>query len=392
MADRQQSPKRRIRALDILKGAIMVIMVLDHVRDFFHFDVHYFGPADPIRSSLPLFFTRWITHFCAPTFVLLSGASIAFVASRKSVADTRFFLLTRGFWLMFCDAIIVSFLWFFNPGFDLFLLGVIWAIGLSMVCSAFTFRMNTRSLLGLALAIGIGHHTLDALNIDTPGLAYAILHQQTRISFSSFTIATPYPLLPWLGVMWGGIALGRSYLEMEAKNRLKWMRIVGWTVTLAFVLIRGFDGYGNTNHWSAQATWTGTILDVLNPHKYPPSLAYLTMTLGPALLALTLLERTDNRVSRWLEVYGKVPFFFYLLHLLVIHLLAIPAAAAQGFGWDAMVLDVFVSLDDNLKGYGFSLVTTYLIWIVLVLALHPPCKWWMNYKRAHPDMWWLSYL
>ena len=231
-----------------------------------------------------------------------------------------------------------------------------------------------------------------ALDNDPPGLAYAILHQQTRISFSSFTIATPYPLLPWLGVMWGGIALGRSYLEMEAKNRLKWMRIVGWTVTLAFVLIRGFDGYGNTNHWSAQATWTGTILDVLNPHKYPPSLAYLTMTLGPALLALTLLERTDNRVSRWLEVYGKVPFFFYLLHLLVIHLLAIPAAAAQGFGWDAMVLDVFVSLDDNLKGYGFSLVTTYLIWIVLVLALHPPCKWWMNYKRAHPDMWWLSYL
>ncbi len=392
MANRLPPPKPRIRSLDVLKGAIMVIMVLDHVRDFFHVDVHFFDPTDPVRSSLPVFFTRWITHFCAPTFVLLSGASIAFVASRKSPADTRFFLLSRGFWLMFCDAIIVSFLWFFNPGFDLFLFGVIWVIGLAMVCSAFTFRMGTRSLLGLALTIGIGHHTLDALNSDTPSLAYAILHQQSRINFGSFSIATPYPLLPWLGVMWGGIVLGRSYLQLEAKSRLQWLRGAGFAMVAAFVLIRGFDGYGNTNHWDVQGTWSGTLMDFLNPQKYPPSLAYLTMTLGPAMLTLSVLEGAQNRISQWLEVFGRVPFFFYLLHLLVIHLLAIPAAAAQGFGWDAMVLDVFVSYDNGLRGYGFSLATTCLIWIAIVVALYRPCKWWMHYKKAHPERWWLSYL
>ena len=384
--------KRRFESLDILKGLVMVIMVLDHVRDFFHVDVHNFAPTDPVLSNLPIFFTRWITHFCAPTFVFLSGASIAFIASRKTSSQTRAFLLSRGVWLMFCDAVVVSFLWLFNFDFDLFILGVIWVIGLAMVCSAFVFSINTRTLLGLTLAIALGHHALDPLNHDNPTLIHAVLHQRWKFEFGFGAIAVAYPLLPWLGVMWGGIVLGRACLTMPIEERLSWLKRWGLTLTVGFVVVRLWNGYGNANHWEIQPTHSGTLIDFFNPAKYPPSLAYLAMTLGPALLILSQLENVSNRVAQWLMVFGKVPFFFYLIHILVIHLLAIPLAAFQGFGWDAMFLDEFVAIDDSLQGYGFSLLGTYLLWIGVVVLLYRPSRWWMNYKKKHPEKAWLSYL
>lgn len=384
--------KRRFESLDILKGLVMVIMVLDHVRDFFHADVHSFDPADPILSNIPIFFTRWITHFCAPTFVFLSGASIAFVASRKTTSETRAFLLSRGCWLMFCDAFIVSFLWLFDLDFDLFILGVIWVIGLAMVCSSFVFKLDSRILLGLALAIVVGHHSFDFLNHDNPSLLHAVLHQLWRFEFDFGSVAVPYPLFPWLGVMWGGIVLGRSCLTMPVHERLRWLKRWGMTLTVGFVVVRLWSGYGNSNPWEIQPTHSGTFIDFFNPEKYPPSLAYLAMTLGPAMLVLTKLENVKNRISQWLMVFGKVPFFFYLVHLLAIHVLAIPVAAYQGFGWDAMFLDEFVSLDESLLGYGFSLLGTYLIWAMLVVLLYHPSRWWMIYKRNHPEKIWLSYL
>ncbi len=384
--------KRRFESLDILKGLVMVIMVLDHVRDFFHADVHNFDPANPILSNIPVFFTRWITHFCAPTFILLSGASIAFIASRKATSETRLFLLSRGFWLMFCDIFIVSFLWLFNLNFDLFILGVIWVIGLSMVCSAFVFKFDSRILLGLALAIILGHHSLDLLNHDNPSMLYALLHQQWKFEFDFGSVAVAYPLLPWMGVMWGGIVLGRSYLIMSVDKRVNWLKWMGITLTFGFFVVRLLSGYGNSNPWQTQPTYSGTLIDFFNPSKYPPSLAYLAMTLGPSIIILTQLENVKNKIYQFLMVFGKVPFFFYLLHLLVIHVLAIPIAAYQGFGWDAMFLNEFVSLDESLCGYGFSLLGTYLIWVILILLLYYPSWWWMTYKRNHPNNKWLSYL
>ena len=384
--------KRRFESLDILKGLVMVIMVLDHVRDFFHADVHTFDPADPILSNIPVFFTRWITHFCAPTFVFLSGASIAFIASRKTTSETRAFLLSRGCWLMFCDAFIVSFLWLFDLDFDLFILGVIWVIGLAMVCSAFVFKLNSRILLGLALAIVVGHHSLDFLNHDNPSLLHALLHQLWKFEFGFGAVFVAYPLLPWLGVMWGGIVLGRSCLTMPVDERLRWMKRWGITLTVGFVFVRLWSGYGNSDPWEIHQTHSGTLIDFFNPSKYPPSLAYLAMTLGPSMLILTQIENVKNQISQWLMVFGKVPFFFYLIHLLAIHVFAIPIAAYQGFGWDAMFLDEFVSLDESLSGYGFSLLGTYLIWAMLVVLLYRPSRWWMTYKRNHPEKIWLSYL
>ena len=370
----------------------MVIMVLDHVRDFFHADVHNFDPADPILSNIPVFLTRWVTHFCAPTFVLLSGASIAFVASRKTTSETRYFLLSRGCWLMFCDALIVSFLWLFDLDFDLFILGVIWVIGFAMICSAFLFKLDSRILLGLSLAIVVGHHALDFLNHDNPSLLHAVLHQQWRFELDFGSVAVAYPLFPWLGVMLGGIVLGRSCLKMPVDERLMWLKCWGIILTVGFVVVRLWNGYGNSNPWEIQPTLSGTFIDFFNPTKYPPSLTYLAMTLGPSILILTQLENVKNKISQWLMVFGKVPFFFYIVHLFVIHVLAIPIAALQGFGWSAMFLDEFVALDESLRGYGFSLSGTYLIWAILVILLYRPSRWWMIYKKNHPEKTWLSYL
>ena len=384
--------KRRIESLDILKGLVMVIMVLDHVRDFFHVDVHNFAPTDPILSNLPIFFTRWITHFCAPTFVFLSGASIAFIASRKTASQTRAFLLSRGVWLMFCDAAVVSFLWLFDVDFELFILGVIWVIGLAMVCSAFVFRLDTRTLMVLALVIALGHHALDPLNHDNPTLFHALLHQRWKFEYGFGAIAVAYPLLPWLGVMWGGIVLGRACLTMPVEERLSSLKRWGLILTLGFVVVRLWNGYGNSDLWETQPTHSDTLIDFFYPAKYPPSLAYLAMTLGPALLILSQLENVSNRIVQWLMVFGKVPFFFYLIHILVIHLLAIPVAAFQGFGWGAMFLDEFVAVDDSLQGYGFSLLGTYVIWAGVVVLLYRPSRWWMHYKKNNPEKVWLSYL
>ncbi len=387
-----QEKKRRFESLDILKGLVMIIMVLDHVRDFFHADVHIFDPADPIHSNIPVFFTRWITHFCAPIFVFLSGASIAFIASRKTTLETRKFLLSRGCWLMFCDAFIVSFLWLFDLDFDLFILGVIWVIGLAMVCSAFVFKLDSRVLILLAIAIVVGHHSLDFLNHNNPSLIHALLHQQWRFDYDFGTVAVAYPLLPWLGVMWGGIVLGRSYMLMHENERLRLLKQWGFTLTFGYAIVRVWNGYGNSDPWVIQATNSGTLIDFFNPAKYPPSLAYLAMTLGPAMLILSQLENVKNQIYQWIMVFGKVPFFFYLIHLLTIHVLAIPIAAYQGFGWDAMFLDEFVSLDESLRGYGFSLLGTYLIWVILIVILYRPSRWWMLYKKNHPEKTWLSYL
>ena len=384
--------KPRFESLDILKGLVMVIMVLDHVRDFFHLDVHVFAPDDPVLSNVPVFFTRWITHFCAPTFVFLSGASIAFVASRKSMAATQKFLLTRGVWLMFCDAFIVSFLWLFDVDLDLLILGVIWVIGLAMVCSSFVLKLDSRVLLGLALAIIIGHHAFDHVNPGNPSVLHALLHRQWVFEFGFGRVAVAYPLFPWLGVMWAGMVLGKSCLCLRLDERLWWLKRWGLVLTVGFVIVRLCGGYGNSNFWEIQSTLSGTFVDFFNPAKYPPSLSYLAMTLGPSMLLLSQFEGLQNRFAKWLMVFGKVPFFFYLVHLLAIHLLAIPVAAYQGFGWDAMFLDEFVTMDDSLTGYGCSLLGVYLIWAMIVVLLYGPSRWWMMYKRSHPEKAWLSYL
>ena len=186
--------------------------------------------------------------------------------------------------------------------------------------------------------------------------------------------------------------MGRSCLTMPVDERLRWMKRWGITLTVGFVVVRLWSGYGNSDPWEIHPTHSGTLIDFFSPSKYPPSLAYLAMTLGPSMLILTQIENVKNQISQWLMVFGKVPFFFYLIHLLAIHVFAIPIAAYQGFGWDAMFLDEFVSLDESLSGYGFSLLGTYLIWAMLVVLLYRPSRWWMTYKRNHPEKIWLSYL
>ena len=380
----------RVVSLDILKGIVMVVMVLDHVRDFFHADAHFFDPCDPELSSPAIFFTRWITHYCAPVFVLLSGASIALIQARKGNAETRRFLLTRGLWLMFCDAVIVSFLWMFNPAFPMMILGVIWVIGLAMVLSAGVIQWSSRWLMMLAAVVLLGHNALDASEGIDSSFLYSLLHQFHPTFFGDLKVLVAYPLLPWVGIMWVGIVLGRMHLNPKPLLNAQ-LRKAGGLMALGFFLIRGVNLYGNAFPWMQQADFAGTAMDFLNPEKYPPSLAYCLMTLGPALILLSFLD-TRTKWAEYLMVFGRVPFFFYLVHLLLIHVLAWGLSVIQGFGWDAMILDEFVTRSPKLTGYGLGLLGVYGVWISAVVALYRPSRFWMNYKKNNPEKWWLSYL
>jgi uncharacterized membrane protein len=383
---------QRIHSLDILKGAIMIIMALDHVRDYFHADAFLFDPGDPIQSNGAIFFTRFITHYCAPIFVLLSGASIALVHAKKGTAFTRGFLLKRGLWLMFADVVLVNLCWTFNPTLPFMLLGVVWAIGLSMLFVPFILKAKPIHQAALGAAIIVFHNMLDSIAIQE--FWWAILHRSFDVAvYDGHRFLLGYPLLPWVGVMFVGVALGSLYNpSFDSQLRKKVLFRAGITLSVFFFIIRFNNGYGNANPWEYYDDLSGTLIAFFNPLKYPPSFAYACMTLGPAFIILSTLEGSMNGVKEFCRVFGKVPFAYYLAHIFLIHLLAMAYAYMTGHGWRVFVLDNWVTMSDSLKGYGTSLLGVYTVWVVTVALLYPVSKWYGTYKATHKHYWWLSYL
>jgi uncharacterized membrane protein len=387
--------RQRIQSIDLLRGAIMIVMALDHTRDFISYgnsidqDPLDFGTTTPI-----LFLTRWITHFCAPTFVFLSGTSI-FLNSLKGKTKNQLcvFLITRGVWLMLIDMFLIQLLWDFV--FDAFFLQVIWAIGLCMVLLAFLQYLPYRILIAIGLVIVFGHNLLDGITVDSPywkSLLWSIVHVRREFPVNPhFFIMVAYPFLPWLGVMILGYAAGKLYTpSFSAAKRQSILKITGLVCIILFVAIRWTNAYGDMQLWSKQKSTFFTILDFVKTTKYPPSLLFTLMTLGPALIFLAYAENIRGTIKNKIIVFGKVPFFYYVLHVLLIHTIAWSIFFARGHSWSE--LSFYHGRDGSMPyGSGYSLGIVYLIWILVIIILYFPCRWYSRYKSTHRN-WWLSYI
>jgi uncharacterized membrane protein len=397
---KQPSPSlhktHRVESIDLLRGWVMVIMALDHVRDYFHADAFLYDPTDLTKTSVLLFFTRWITHFCAPAFMFLSGTSAFLVGQRKGKKALSRFLLTRGLWLIFLELTVVNFGWFFEPSFPMVAFLVIWALGVSMIALAALIWLPLSFILVFSIVLIAGHHLLDGINVPGNGidaLAWAMLHKLQGFQFLDRTVFVAYPIIPWIGVMSLGYCLGQLYTkEYDAAKRKRILLWSGIISIIVFVVLRYTNVHGNPFPWAVQERPGFTVLSFLNTTKYPPSLLYLLMTLGPSLIFLAFTERSAGWLADKIKTIGRVPMFYYLVHLYLIHLGAMLAAELSGFGWQSMILDNWISFDSELAGYGFSLSVTYAIWLSIVIVLYFLCRWYDGYKREHSEKWWLSYL
>jgi uncharacterized membrane protein len=385
--------QHRIASLDLLKGIVMVVMALDHVRDYFHAPAFFYDPNDPTLTSLPIFFTRWVTNFCAPVFCFLAGTSAFLVGMRKSKKELSSFLLKRGAWLIFIEMTIVNFGWYFDIHFHSPGLLVIWSLGISMIVLAALIHLPQKAIVVFSILLIFGHNLLDEIHF--PGnYLWAILHEEAMFKYSeTFRLYIAYPIVPWIAVMSLGYCFGSLYNRaFDTVKRKKILLIIGCSAVVLFFILRGLNVYGNPSQWVQYDTWWQTLISFLAPAKYPPSLLYLLMTLGPALLFLAMAENTKGWLVRYFSTFGRVPFFYYILHLYLIHILALVAASITGFGWQIMILPDWIGYVPALKGYGFPLWVVYGIWVTVILLLYPFCRKFDSYKSRHKEKWWLSYL
>ena len=390
----KKTNNNRISSIDTLRGIVMVLMVLDHVRMYFHKDAFMFNPADLSQSKVILFWTRFITHFCAPIFVFLAGTSAFFVSQRKRKKETSFWLLKRGIWLVLAEITIIKLAWTFQLDYNTIVLQVIWVLGIGMMLLAAFIHFPKRIMIITSLLVVFGHNILDSFPIfDTTNYMYVFLHKLAILNINDMTVFAAYPLIPWVFLMPLGYYLGELYhKKYSKKHRKEILLYIGAICIALFLLLRGFTNYGDPNLWSEQSTLGLTVASFFNASKYPPSLLYLLITIGPSLLFLGLFENWNNKLSNKLEIIGRVPMFFYILHLYVIHLLALIAALVTGFDSSSMIIDLWVTMQKSLKGYGFNLLATYIIWLFVTISLYPLCEKYNEYKTNNRTKWWLSYL
>tara|TARA_R110002167_G_scaffold40414_1_gene124280 strand:- start:5762 stop:6946 length:1185 start_codon:yes stop_codon:yes gene_type:complete len=387
----------RIESIDILRGMVMVIMALDHVRDYFHYGSFFIDPTNLDTTTPMLFFTRFITHFCAPVFVFLAGTSAFLYGNKKTKNELFKFLFTRGIWLIFLEIAVNNLIWKFDISYSRLILQVIWAIGFSMISLSFLIYLSRKSLLIIGSIIIVGHNALDGIVMSGTGfksVVWYLLHQKSFVPLGDGNdIGVFYPVLPWIGLMVLGYCFGEFYQkDFDVNVRKKWLLRLGFGAIALFFVLRGINIYGDLVPWTLQDTSTKTILSFFNVTKYPPSLAFVLITMGPSLLFLYGIETVKNKLTDFFLVFGRVPFFFYFLHVLVIHVLAIMGILIFGGNWRDMILTAEVFANAKFINYGYSLWVVYLVWIAVVLLFYPFCKKYMIYKANNKDKWWLSYL
>jgi uncharacterized membrane protein len=385
--------KYRIESIDLLKGLVMVIMALDHTRDYFHFSAFYFDPTDPSQSTLPIFFTRFITHFCAPAFSFLAGMSAFMVGRRKSKSELSAFLFKRGLWLIFIELTIVNFAWYFDVAFRNPGLLTIWALGISMIVLAALIHLPMKFILWLSIIIIAGHNLLDTVHFNGNPF-WAMFHEFGLFPFSKeYLFIVGYPIVPWLAVMSLGYYFGTFYTaDYDGAKRRKLFNIIGLSALGLFVVLRITNLYGDAYLFTDYPSLTKDLISFLNPSKYPPSFLYLLMTLGFTLVFLANAENLKGKVVSFFTTFGRVPFFYYIIHLYAIHLVAMVYAQLAGFGWDKLILEGWITELPRMKGYGVSIAWVYIIWAGIILLLYPFCKWFDAYKQSHKEKEWLSYL
>lgn len=388
-------PGYRIRSIDIVRGIIMVIMALDHTRDILHKGSITNNPLDLTVTTPALFFTRWITHICAPGFVFLAGLSAFLFGKKYDTGKLRSFLISRGIFLIIVDAVLMSFILSLNPSYGMIVLSVLWAIGISMIVLGFLCKLPVKIiLLAGILIIGL-HHLVNPVVSNTgtfTGVAQAFtLSIPSVISLSKgHLLLVAYSFLPWTGVMLLGYGFGKLFsTDYTPAVRIKILLFAGLSFIVLFILLRWLNFYGDLIPWSVQKSYLFTILYFLNTNKYPPSLLFVLMTLGLVLLGLAFSENVKGRIANFLMVYGRVPFFYYLIHFFIIRLASVILFYAQGFISTQINTPPFFFHPEE---YGLRLRYVYLVWITVVILMFPLCKFYGRYKKAHPEIKWLKYL
>jgi uncharacterized membrane protein len=389
--------KKRVESIDIVRGAVMIIMALDHTRHWFHHDAYMYEPTDLSRTNIFLFFTRFITHYCAPVFIFLAGISAYLNGVKKTKKELAFYLITRGLWLIFVEFAIISLGNTFNLSFPFITLQVIWAIGICMIVLAGLIYLNRSLILGIAIVLIAGHNLLDSFHVNGTGpLAFfwSVLHEPKEFIWGSTTVFVLFPVLPWIGVMALGYYMGTIFHSgFDPETRKKLLLYIGTSAVILFFILRTFNIYGDPFNWKVQDSPGFSFLSILNVTKYPPSLLYNLITIGPAMILLALLDgRPLNSFTRRVAVFGRAPFFYYVVHLYVLHLCAVIGAILEDYNWYDMILSTRRDRTPALQGFGFNLFTTYCIWIGVVIFLYPLCKWFDQYKRNNQStQWWLTY-
>ena len=354
-------------------------------------------PLDLETTTPVLFLTRFVTHFCAPVFIFLTGTSASLYGQNKSKRVLSKFLWTRGLWLIFVEIVIMNFLWLFDPSYYYINLQVIWAIGMSMIFLSFLIYLPFKILIGLSLLVVFGHNILDGITVQgysfTSFLWYIFYQQQFLPVGEQRMVAFYYPILPWIAVISLGYCFGRMFFkDYNQVKRKKNLLMLGFSSITLFLLIRYINVYGDMVPWSQQKDFIFTLLSFINVSKYPPSLLYILITIGPTFLVLYFLEGVQSKVTDFLLVFGRVPFFYYVMHVFFIHLAALLTLFVLGDDWTLMIFDQASFTTNKMANYGYSLGIVYVVWILIVAVLYPFCKKYMRYKLSHPEKWWLSYL
>ncbi|MCX2481437.1 heparan-alpha-glucosaminide N-acetyltransferase domain-containing protein [Pedobacter sp. MC2016-15] len=385
----------RIQSIDILRGLVMIIMALDHTRDFFHISAASADPLNPATTHAGLYFTRWITHFCAPIFIFLSGISVFLSSQQKDSSQASIFMIKRGLWLIFAEIIIMTFALTFNPVYSFIFLLVFWSIGWSMILLGIFSKISGKVVTVLGMLIVFGHNLLDFADLPQTGTPAFLI----KIFFTGAATILPlspthligffYAVLPWTGMMFLGYAAGTWYQkDFSEITRRKYLIRSGLALCLIFIILRTINVYGDPAPHQEYPTFIQNVFSFMNLSKYPPSLLFFCMTIGPALLILAALENVSNKVTRVIAVYGNVPFFYYVAHFYYLHLLLAVAFFLSGY----QVKDIIQSpIFFKPAGFGFQLPVVYAIWLFVVASLYLPCLWFKRYKTKH-NQWWLKYI
>jgi uncharacterized membrane protein len=393
------APAQRVQSVDALRGAIMMLMAIDHIRDFIARSAMEFLPTDLTRTTPAIFFTRWITHFCAPVFMLTAGLGAFFWMTRghHSRPQLSRFLILRGLWLIVLEVTILRVILLSALSYrgEVVILMILWAIGCSMIALAALIYLPVRVLAALSIAIIALHNRLDPIKANRGPFAWLweILHQQDLFTFVGIHFVVAYPILPWIGVVALGYCLGQVF-SWDADRRRRFLTRAGIAISAMFLLVRATNVYGDPSRWTHPSSQIFTVLSFLNTTKYPPSLDFLLMTLGPALFAMSWLERFHFAPTNPLVVFGRVPFFFYVAHLALAHVIAVVMNFAR-YGWQHFLLLAPPSMSGPSSlfpsDYGYPLCAVYAVWVVLLVLLYAPCLWFSRLKQRRHD-WWLSYL
>ncbi|MFT3909314.1 MAG: heparan-alpha-glucosaminide N-acetyltransferase domain-containing protein [Ferruginibacter sp.] len=388
---------KRIESIDLLRGLIMIIMALDHSRDFFHADGLTGNPLDPATTTPILYFTRWITHFCAPTFVFLSGLSAWLQSGRKTKKELSIFLIKRGLWLIFIDLTVMTLALTADIHFGLFLLETLWSIGASMIVLGLMINLPFNIILLSGLIILFGHNLLDfaekAREFDVP-VWWKLLHRVGIVPlWGNHNLFIFYPFLSWAGLTLLGYCCGSLFTNATQQRRKKILLAIGTTAILFFVILRAINIYGDPAPWVEQKNGLQTFFSFMNVQKYPPSLLFLCATIGPVLIFLALIKNTGSRLSKIVSVYGRVPLFYFIVHFTILHIGQIITYLSRGHSVAEGMKGVpGLPFKFAMPGEGYNLLVVYGIWIAIVIIMYPLCKWYDAYKMDHKEKWWLSYL